>query len=158
MTGESLITRRLFAGQLLALTALAQEDSGPLRQLRPGHPRLVLLDADFDRLRLLVREHPLARRIFNDFEKECDRLLSIPPVEYKVVPRLLPQARRLMGRVTTLALMYRLTGNEPWLRRAVMELNAAAAFKDWNPQRFNDTAEMTVAFALGYDWLYNALT
>ena len=158
MTGDSLITRRLFAGYLPALTALAQEDSGPLRQLRSGHPRLVLLDADFDRLRLLVREHPQAKRIFSDFEKECDRLLSIPPVEYKVVPRLLPQARRVMDRVTTLALMYRLTGREPWLRRAVMELTAAAAFKDWNPQRFNDTAEMTIAFALGYDWLFNALT
>ncbi len=39
-----------------------------------------------------------------------------------------------------------------------MELNAAAAFRDWNPARFVDTAEMTHAFAVGYDWLYNALT
>ena len=163
MTGLRLITqnpvtRRFFAGHLAALVALAQEDPGPLRQLRAGHPRLVLLDADFDRLRLLVREHPLAKRLFGDMEKECDRLLSIPPVEYKLAPRLQPQTRRVMDRVTTLALMYRLTGREPWLRRAVMELTAAAGFKDWNPQRFNDTAEMTVAFALGYDWLYNALT
>ena len=158
LIGQNRISRRLFAGQLAALVALAQEDSGPLRLLRTGHPRLVLLDADFDRIRLLVREHQLAKRMFADMEKECDRLLSVPPVEYKLTPRLLPQARRVMNRVTTLALMYRLTGREPWLRRAVMELNAAANFKDWNPQRFNDTAEMTVAFALGYDWLYNALT
>jgi hypothetical protein len=166
--GEGFITRRLFAGQLLTLSALTQPalsqsegtqaDSGPLRLLRSGHPRLVLAESDFDRLRLVVRENSQARKLFSDLEKECDRLLSIPPVEYKLTPRLLPAATRLRNRVTTLALMYRLTGRDPWLRRAVMELNAAAAFKDWNPQRFNDTAEMTIASALGYDWLYNALT
>ena len=40
----------------------------------------------------------------------------------------------------------------------MLEMNAAAAFKDWNPARWIDTAEMTHAFAIGYDWLYNALT
>ena len=28
-------------------------------------------------------------------------------------------------------------------------------FKDWNPARFLDTAEMTHAFAIGYDWLWH---
>lgn len=36
-----------------------------------------------------------------------------------------------------------------------MELDAAARFKDWNPSHFLDTAEMTAAFAIGYDWLYS---
>ena len=30
----------------------------------------------------------------------------------------------------------------------------AAKFKDWNPSHFLDTAEMTTALAIGYDWLY----
>ena len=37
------------------------------------------------------------------------------------------------------------------------ELRAAAAFPDWNPSHFLDTAEMTHAFAIGYDWLYEGL-
>ena len=134
-------------------------DNDPLRQLRPSHPRLVLPDADLDRVRLAVKENALARRLFSDLEKECDRLLSVPPVEYKLNGnRLQTQTRRAVDRITTLALMYRLTGRDPWLRRAIMELNACAAFRDWNPTRFIDTAEMTHAFAIGYDWLYNALT
>lgn len=137
----------------------ARPDSDPLRSLRPGHPRLILLDSDLDRLHAAVKENALAKRIFGDLEKECDRLLSIPPVEYKLTDtRLQTQTHRVVDRVTTLALMYRLTGRDPWLRRAIMELNAAASFRDWNPAHFADTAEMTHAFAIGYDWLYNALS
>jgi hypothetical protein len=131
----------------------------PLQQLRPAHPRLVLLDTDFDRIRILTRENPTAKRIYADLEKECDRLLSIPPVEYKLIgPRLQIQTRHAIDRITSLALMYRLSGRDPWLRRAMLEMNAVAAFKDWNPQHFVDTAEIAYAFAIGYDWLYNALT
>jgi hypothetical protein len=151
---------------LSATQAFAQTDpqhtalnADPLHTLRQGHPRLVLLDADFDRLRLLTRENAAAKRLYADLEKECDRLLSIPPVEYKFSgPRLQTQTRRAIDRITTLALMYRLSGRDPWLRRAMLEMNAGAAFKDWNPARMIDTAEMTHAFAIGYDWLYNALT
>jgi hypothetical protein len=152
-------------GDAACLTAFAQTDqrpaadSDPLRQLHPGHPRLILLDSDFDRIRLLVRENAIAKRIHGDLEKECDRILSIPPVEYKFAgPRLQVQTRRAIDRITSLALMYRLSGRDPWLRRAMLEMNAAAAFRDWNPGRFIDTAEMAYAFAIGYDWLYNALT
>jgi len=131
----------------------------PLRSLRAEHPRLILLDSDLERLRLVVRDNPLARRIYVDLEKECDRLLSTPPVEYKLAgPRLQVQTRRAIDRVLTLSLMYRLTRRDPWLRRAIMELNAASSFKDWNPSRFVETAEMTHAFAIGYDWLFNALS
>ena len=41
---------------------------------------------------------------------------------------------------------------------AVKELEAAAHFTNWNPRHFLDTAEMTHAFAIGYDWLYEAWT
>ncbi|MES1256774.1 MAG: hypothetical protein ABUS51_00020, partial [Acidobacteriota bacterium] len=147
-------------GQFACLTAWSQTGGDdPLRSLRSEHPRLLLLDPELDRIRQLVRENPLARRMYADMEKECDRLLSVPPVEYKLAgPRLQVQTRRAIDRITTLSLMYRLAGRDPWLRRAIMELNAGANFRDWNPTRFPDTAEMTFAFALGYDWLYNSLS
>ena len=167
MRGCQDLTRRALFGQLAAAALCAQTppaqtaqpETDPLRNLRTSHPRLILLDPDLDKLRATVHDVPLAKRLFSDLEKECDRLLSIPPVEYKLNGnRLQTQTRRAIDRVTTLALMYRLTGRDPWLRRAVMELNAAAAFKDWNPAHFIDTAEMAHAFAIGYDWLFNALT
>jgi hypothetical protein len=154
------ITRRALLGQVACLTALGQTaDPGPLETLRPAHPRLILPDADLDRIRLLIRDHSLARRVWSDLEKECDRLLSTPPVEYKFAgPRLQLQTRRAIDRITALSLVYRISKRDPWLRRAVMELNAAASFRDWNPSRFVETAEMTFAFAIGYDWLYNSLS
>jgi hypothetical protein len=146
-------------GQLAALTALAQTDDDPLRQLRGGHPRLILLDSDVEKLRVLTRENPLARRLYFDLERESDRLLMTPPSEYKLVGfRLRAQARRILDRVATLALMYRVTLREPYQKRAVAELRAAANFPNWNPGNFTDTAEVAHAFALGYDWLYRSLT
>ena len=162
--GEDRITRRrllgqALLGQLAAVAALAQSDDDPLRQLRSAHPRLLLLDSDLDRVRALVRDNALARRIYNDLEKESDRLLTAPPSEYRLVgPRLRAVARRILDRVGTLAMMYRLTLREPYLRRAIAELRAGAGFRDWNPAITTDTADMAQAFALGYDWLYNALS
>ncbi len=157
--GDIGITRRLLLGQLAAMAAWAQNDDDPLRQLRPAHPRLILLDADLDRLKVLIRDNPLAHRIYLDLEKESDRLVTTPVSEYKLVgPRLRAQTRRILDRVSTLALMYRLTLRDPYLRRAVAELHAAANFRDWNPPIFADTAEMAHALALGYDWLHNSLS
>jgi hypothetical protein len=175
------ITRRSVLGQMACAAAWAQapgipstvlpqsapplaplatpNDNDPLRLLRPGHPRLVLLDSELDKIRVATKENALAKRIFGDLEKECDRLLSVPPVRYELTGnRLQTQTRRAVDRITTLALMYRLSGRDPWLRRAIMELKACAEFRDWNPARFVDTAEMTHAFAIGYDWLFNALS
>ena len=140
-----------------ALASAAPDD--PLKTLRPEHPRLILLNSDLDYLHLLIAQSPLARKIHNDLVREGERLLNTPPVEYKLVgPRLLAESRACLDRVYTLALLYRLGGRKPFLDRAVLELQAAAAFKDWNPSHFLDTAEMTHAFAIGYDWLYPDLT
>jgi hypothetical protein len=157
--GDIGMTRRVLLGQLACMASWAQSDDDPLHQLRAGHPRLILLDSDLDRLKALIRDHPLARRIYLDLEKESDRLLTTPVSEYRLVgPRLRAQTRRVLDRVSTLALMYRLTGRETYQKRAVAELRAGAGFRDWNPAIFPDTADMAHAFALGYDWLYNSLT
>jgi hypothetical protein len=158
MSDANKIPRRILIGQLACLAAWAQIDDDPLRPLHSAHPRLILTDPDLDHLRQAIRDHPLAHRLYTDLEKECERLLTVPPAEYKLTgPRLRAVSRRVLDRVTTLALMYRITLREPYLRRAIAELHAAAAFRDWNPPVFTDTAEMTHAFAIGYDWLYNAL-
>jgi len=35
---------------------------------------------------------------------------------------------------------------------------AAAQFPDWFPKHFLDTAEMTAALGVGYDWLFDFLS
>ena len=150
---------RVIAGMITAAALAWGAADDPLKTLRTEHPRLILLDRDIDHIRTLVQQVPLARKIHADLVKEAERLMTVPPVEYKLVgPRLLAQSRHCLDRIYTLALLYRLEKKPQYLERAVRELRAAADFKDWNPSHFLDTAEMTHAFAIGYDWLYPALS
>ena len=137
--------------------ALGQNEN-PLRTLKEGHPRLIALDGDLERLRSQARDIPALRKILADLGREADRLQAAPSVEYKLVgPRLLTQSRRALDRIYLLSFLYRWDGKKVHLERAVKELRAVAAFKDWNPAHFVDLAEMTHAFAIGYDWLYPGL-
>ncbi len=143
---------------MLGFLAPAAADD-PLAGLRRSHPRLIALDADIERVRELLRRSPQARRIYQALVEEAGRIQTAAPVEHVLIgPRLLAQSRRCLDRVYTLALLYRLDGKREYLERALRELRAAAAFPDWNPSHFLDTAEMTHAFAIGYDWLYGSLS
>ncbi len=147
---------------LLAVAAGGQtkgdSDVNLLQRLRPQHPRLIVLDADVERTRALLSTDRVAQSYLREIRREAEKMLNEPTVVYKLEgPRLLSQSRRCLHRVLALATMYRLDGDHQWLERAVRELEAAAAFPDWNPSHFLDTAEMTHAFAIGYDWLYHGL-
>ena len=55
----------------------------------------------------------------------------------------------------TLAMAYRLHGDHRYVNRLWEELQAVTRFPDFNPRHFLDTAEMTHALAIAYDWLYD---
>jgi hypothetical protein len=59
-------------------------------------------------------------------------------------------------RVQTLALVYWLERDRHYLDRLWKEVESAAGFKDWNPSHFLDTAEMTYAFGIAYDWFHSS--
>ena len=115
----------------------------PLATLRAGHPRLILLDSDLERMRGLVRTDATAGRWHAALQAQAKKLLNAPPTEFKIVgPRLLGASRGVLARVTLLGLLYRLDGDEAAGRRAVKELVAAAEWKSWNPSHFLDVAEL----------------
>ncbi|MGC8667566.1 MAG: heparinase II/III domain-containing protein [Chthonomonadales bacterium] len=131
----------------------------PLRRLHPGHPRIILTDEGLQNLQRTINADDAAREMLRAIRTRGERILHERPVRYVLEgPRLLTQSRLCLERVYTLALLYRLDGRSQWLERAKQELKAAAGFKDWHPIHFLDTAEMTHAVAIGYDWLYPALT
>ncbi|PYX87168.1 MAG: heparinase, partial [Acidobacteria bacterium] len=139
--------------------AAIQVPEHPLVTLRASHPRLIVTDADFIRLRQFVRSDNSAARLYASLKYHADQMLTQPTVVHRLIgPRLLDQSRLCLERVYTLALVYRISGETKYLERAVTELRAAAAFPDWNPSHFLDVAEMTHAFAIGYDWLYQNLS
>ena len=156
---ESRCTRRAVIGQFASLgAALAQSDT-PLRTIKTDHPRLIALDRDIDRVRALTHDSAQPRRIFAELEREAERLQAAQVIEDRAgAPRLFQQSRRVLERVYTLALLYRIDGKSQHLERAVRELHSAASFRNWNPSHFPDVAQMTHAFAIGYDWLYPGLS
>jgi hypothetical protein len=153
-------------GLAWTIAPLEQTDSAsqsrtddPLTGLRHGHPRLVVLDSDIGRLRSLIRQDAKARRVYLELAELARQMETEPVVEPQPAGRqLLRQSRQCLERVYTLALLYRLDGNRRYLERAVKELRAMAVLPDWNPHHFLDTAEMTHAMAIGYDWLFDVLS
>jgi hypothetical protein len=131
-----------------------------LATLKKPHPRLLARAEDFTRLQTQIERDATLRGWHGDVRRQAERILKDPPSKYEIPDglRLLSTSRRVLQRVQTLGLLYRLEGDRRWAERAWQELEAAAAFQDWNPRHFLDTAEMTHAFALGYDWLHDAWT
>ena len=128
--------------------------------MQKGHPRLFATNADFATLKTQVQNNPRLKTSWAKFRAEGDKIIAAEPSKYEIPDgkRLLATSRRVLDRVGKLALLYRIEGDKKYLNRAWDELNAAAKFKDWNTSHFLDTAEMTAAFAIGYDWLYDAWT
>jgi len=146
---------------LCAVAAAAGPGDDPLRDLRPGHPRLIADAATFAAIPGRAKADPvyaeILRRVLADAEKD----LSAPVTTYEIADglRLLPKSRAILYRTERLGMAWRLTKDRRFADRAWAELKAAADFPDWNAGRhFLDTAELCRAFGIGYDWLYDAWT
>jgi hypothetical protein len=157
----ALSSRFIFPPFLALLTSMAFAAEQPsaeqiLSKLRKDHPRVLATEADFSALREKVAAQPEVGKWAAEIRKDADKLLRAKPSEY-VIPdgkRLLATSRQVFERTATLAMAFRLSGEARYRERLWSELDAAANFKDWNPSHFLDTAEMTAAFAIGYDWLH----
>jgi hypothetical protein len=150
-----------FLGGLLAGAAslLSAADSDPLMGLRSGHPRLLFTDEQLAASVEAARADPLRAALHRRVIAMAEAELTSPPIERVLVgPRLLDQSRLAVSRVLTCSLAYRLTQDARFAERAKREMLTAAAFPDWNPSHFLDVAEMSFALAVGYDWLFSALS
>ena len=127
-----------------------------LNTLVKEHPRLILTDKRLEELKaLMASDSFLKDKIYADSIAKADEILGEPPLEYKKIgPRLLAVSRQCLRRTYALALAYRLTKDEKYALKAKENLLAVCNFQDWNPSHFLDTAEMTHAVAIGYDWLF----
>jgi hypothetical protein len=154
---------------MVLMLAVRCVDAGPipvpdaatvLKTLHTEHPRLIAHKAGFEQVKDEVRTNETARGWYAKMEQRANTILKEPPSKYEIPDglRLLATSRRVMNRIYDLAMMYRMTGDKKYADRAWAELKAAGEFKDWNTRHFLDTAEMTHAFAIGYDWLFEYWT
>ena len=146
---------------VIALAAAGARAADPLSTLRPGHPRLILLDSDLPALTALIAQDPFAAANFAELLHEANGMLKHRVHPYLIdgpEKDLLNTARGVEAFVLTLSGAYRLTGERKYADRAIAEMLAAAAYPDWNPKHTLDMAELTAALGIGYDWLYPILT
>lgn len=145
------VMRRFFLLILLSSTFAAAAAEGV-----PGaHPRLLMQAGEEP---AVAASGPLFRAD-SIIRAYSDGILSVAPMECDMVGnRLLQTSREVLKRVFWLSWTYRMHGGEAYARRAIEEMLAASAFPDWNPSHFLDDAEMTMALAIGYDWLYPCMT
>lgn len=133
-----------------------------LSSLAPAHPRLLFTASDFQRTRGWADTDSTVRKAYLSLRTRGDQILAKPPLAYTLDPtaeqRLLAVSRDALERISLLAALYRMDGEARHRDGALQALRTVAAFPDWHPSHFLDVAEMTLAVALGYDWLFQDLT
>lgn len=132
---------------------------GLLKEKNPKHyhPRLLVTAERFEEIARLKETDPVISKVWAALLADAEEMLEAPVSVYCIYDgiRLLQICRDVLGRVRTLGMAYRVTGEEKYAQRAWREVEAAAAFPDWNPYHFLDVGEMCEALALAYDWLYD---
>ncbi len=129
-----------------------------LSTLRPDRPRLMLHDAELKKLREQYAEDKVLQGCVDKVLSDADLYAQKSVLTYKKIgPRLLQVSRECLRRVYTLGLAWRWTRREKYARAATENLLAVCEFPDWSPSHFLDTAEMSHAVGVGYDWLYSYL-
>lgn len=123
------------------------------------HPRLLLFDSDIQQIKGNIEKNQLWKKIDDVIQSESRKLFEVDVVKrIKTGRRLLAVSREALRRIFYLSYSYRITSDEQFKARAEKEMLAIADFEDWNPSHFLDVAEMTLAMAIGYDWLYHDLS
>ncbi len=131
----------------------------PTEKIRPNHPRLLVTLEDFTRIRDVSKRDPLAIKWLATIQHYADTATQRPPLDWSGEGgATIELARNLQQRITHLACMYRLNGDPKYSNQARDEMFAAARAINWDGNSFLITAETTASMAIGYDWLFDALS
>ena len=155
-----LIHSRLWPLCRVAMCVVAMAAGHAVAGDLPPHPRLLLTPAAETRIRTRIDTDPLVGVIRDAVLVSAKNALGERTCEYRIPDgkRLLAESRHAISIVLHTAMAWRLTGEESFFDRCVKELDAACSLPDWNPAHFLDVAEMSLAIALGLDWLHGDLT
>ena len=123
------------------------------------HPRILLLGGEEEIIRKSVEASPVWKKMHEAILNESDAMINLASLERELTGRrLLSVSREALRRIFYLSYSYRMTAQDKYFEGAEREMLAAAGFSDWNPSHFLDVGEMTMALAIGYDWLYHELS
>lgn len=124
-----------------------------------NHPRLLFPKSYEGEIRKMIwtPEGRFLNVIHKEIERYSDMILNEEPYLKETLSSV-RTSREILGRIFCLSYMYRMTELNRYAARAERELLAVAEhYYEWRPSHFLTTSEMTLAFAIGYDWLYDYL-
>ncbi|CCM03112.1 uncharacterized protein FIBRA_05233 [Fibroporia radiculosa] len=137
-------------------------------QVRPDRPRLIAPSYKWQALPELIQHEPYMKYWNDSIFANATVYYNEPVVAYYYDSGngILDIARQIKMRIKAFSYVYRMTNDTKWSERAFLELQNAAGngtnsfgpdtSERWNPTHFLDTAEMSAAFAIAYDWMYDA--
>ncbi|HOK56252.1 MAG TPA: heparinase II/III family protein [bacterium] len=127
-----------------------------MNNLKKERPRLILNDKVVEDIKTLIKNDDTCKKIYVKIKENAEKICDEPVSKYEIPDglRLLYVSIKVLNRVYTLSLVYKIEGNKKYLERLWNEIYTAGNFPDWNPKHFLDTAEMAHAFAIAYDWCY----
>lgn len=123
------------------------------------HPRLMLSESQKSDLDDLLQIAPSMKNLNSYIIDESEKIKKQSLIEYKKNgKRLLGVSSEALKRIFYLSYAYGITRDMTFAERAIQEILNVCGFPDWNESHFLDTAEITMAVAIGYDWLYDFLS
>ncbi len=128
------------------------------RYKKGEHPRLILTEKDFERIRK-NRNGGDYKIMVDNIIANAELFLTLPMPTYDIPDgiRLLGTSHRVENRLKHLGMAYRLTKEKKYVACATEIIRAVAAFPDFNPSHFLDCATMCNGLAFAYDWMHEAL-
>lgn len=139
---------------LLAISTLIRAEG-----IRSDHPRLLFTAEEEAQTRLLMKQNLEVAELARYIRHRADSIATLEQIPQKMdkFGNMLGISRTYVDRLGTLALAYRLYGDKKYLEAVDQTLKWVCSYPDWDPKHYLDTAEMTTAVAIAYDWLYKAL-
>ena len=129
-----------------------------------SHPRLLMDAAEFEAMKRKIAaapDSPLGM-IHTLVMEGADRIIAErEPLTFRLDEsgkRLLQVSRKALTHIFFCSYAYRYTDDFRYLEQVDTDLRSVCSFASWNPTHFLDVAEMAAAVAIGYDWLYDALS
>jgi hypothetical protein len=150
IVGVGLVAATAISGQLEASAATVPA-------VVAAHPRIMASASDFARLKSQITSDPATAKLYASVKAEADADLSAPVVTYSEssTSTLLTTSETTLSHAMALGMMFKLTGSQQYLARLWKDMDAVAKFPDWDPNEYLDTAEMTTAVSVAYDWAYS---
>ncbi|MDU5261441.1 MAG: heparinase II/III family protein, partial [Clostridium celatum] len=122
------------------------------------HPKIILNDKLINRINsLITNEDANMSEWYNKIKVQANSILNKPVIKYNKIDNEKIDTTSKQY-IQDLSFMYLLTNDEKYADRAWLEIENICNYNDWNNSFLLDTVALSVAVAIGYDWLYNYLS